>query len=779
MSLHVFGIRHHGPGCARSLRQALEELRPDVLLVEGPPEGTEELTWLGHEELKPPVALLVYPLQAMQHAVFYPFAVFSPEWQALRYAHEHGVPARFIDLPLTHRLAVERAWVEAEERGTSPDEQVEATTVASGAWHDDVSDDPLGALALAAGYNDRELWWEHQIEQRQDPAGLFQGIMEAMAALREQHIGAGGASGAEQTASRQKRNGRWIEALREASMRQAIREAEREGYQRIGVVCGAWHAPVLREPGPARQDVAILKGLPKVKVAATWVPWSYSRLSMRSGYGAGVASPGWYHHLWEAQERAGLRWATRAARLLRQQDLEASAASVIETVRLAEALAALRGLPMAGLLEFNEAILAVLCGAVDARLRLIQEQLEVGHRLGTVPADAPAVPLQRDLEEQQRRLRLRPTTEQKVLDLDLRNETDRARSQLLHRLLLLEIGWGKRETVSGKAGTFHELWRLQWQVEFAVALIEASVWGQTVAEAAAARAASAADKAQDLAELTELLDAAMLAGLPGLVAHVISRLHAHAAVAADVRQLMDALPALARVARYGDVRGTPSHLVLPIFAALFERVLVGLAGACSSLDDEAAADMANSIGRVQESLTLLDRPDDTKAWQQLLQRLQTDDTIHALVRGWCCRLLLEQKAIDADVLHRQARLALATAVPARQAASWVEGLLRGSGLVVLHHEPLWHALDAWLQDLSNEVFVELLPMVRRAFAGFHPPERRAMAEKVQKLGHAAARERGVPAPRAAASQPLDFERARRVLPILAHVLGIEEAKGPE
>lgn len=771
MSLHVFGIRHHGPGCARSLCQALEELKPDVLLVEGPPEGTDELAWLGHEELKPPVALLVYPPEDMQHAVFYPFAVFSPEWQALRYAREHRVPARFIDLPLAHRLAIERAWAEAAEREKSPDEQAEAALASSG-WEDDVADDPLGALALAAGYNDRELWWEHQIEQRQNPAGLFQGIMEAMAALREQSIVARGASGAEESAQRPK--GRRLEALREASMRQAIREAEKEGYQRIAVVCGAWHAPVLRELGPARADVAILKGLPKLKVTATWVPWSYSRLSMRSGYGAGVASPGWYHHLWEAQERAGLRWAARAARLLRQQDLEASAASVIETVRLAEALAALRGLPMAGLAEFNEAILAVLCGAVEARLRLIRERLEVGHRLGTVPAEAPAVPLQRDLEAQQRRLRLKPSAEQKMLDLDLRNETDRARSQLLHRLLLLEIGWGKPETVSGKAGTFHELWRLQWQVEFAVTLIEASVWGQTVAEAATGRACSMADKAQDLAELTRLLETAMLAGLPALVSHVINRLQAYAAVAADVRQLMDALPALARVARYGDVRGTPSHLVNPIFAGLFERVLVGLPGACSSLDDDAAADMANSIGRVQESLNLLDRPDDTQAWQQLLQRLQADDAIHALVRGWCCRLLLEQQAIDADTLYRQARLALAPAVPARQAASWVEGLLRGSGLVVLHQDALWHALDCWLQDLSNEVFVELLPMVRRAFAGFHPPERRAMAEKVQKLGHMAARVQGVPAQRTAADQPLNVERARLVLPLLAHVLGIEE-----
>ena len=41
-----------------------------------------------------------------------------------------------------------------------------------------------GMLAEAAGYTDHELWWERQIEQRRDANGLFEGILEAMTALR-------------------------------------------------------------------------------------------------------------------------------------------------------------------------------------------------------------------------------------------------------------------------------------------------------------------------------------------------------------------------------------------------------------------------------------------------------------------------------------------------------------------------------------------------------------------------------------------------------------------
>ena len=98
---HVFGIRHHGPGCARALREALDALGPDIVLVEGPPDAHEVLPLLTHAAMRPPVALLIYAPEAPQRAVFYPFTVFSPEWQALSFALTQGVPARFIDLPQT------------------------------------------------------------------------------------------------------------------------------------------------------------------------------------------------------------------------------------------------------------------------------------------------------------------------------------------------------------------------------------------------------------------------------------------------------------------------------------------------------------------------------------------------------------------------------------------------------------------------------------------------------------------------------------------------------
>src|SRR5258706_13732888 len=296
-------------------------------------------------------------------------------------------------------------------------------------------EDPLALLAEAAGYKDHELWWEQQIEQRRDADGLFEGILEAMTALRD------GTSPRDEE-----------EAQREAHMRRTIRAAEKEGFQRIAVVCGAWHAPALAARGAAKDDAALLAGLKRIKVEATWIPWTNSRLSYRSGYGAGVTSPGWYEHLWTAPDRVTIRWVAYAAHLLRGKGLDASSASVIEAVRLSEALAAMRDLPMPGLAELHEAIQTVLCNGNVEPMQLIRDRLEIGEKLGEVPAGTPAVPLQRDLEAKQRRLRLKPSPESAKLDLDLRNDTDRARSRLLHQLRLIGIEWGQPQRVYGKSG---------------------------------------------------------------------------------------------------------------------------------------------------------------------------------------------------------------------------------------------------------------------------------------------------------------------------------------
>lgn len=766
MSLHVFGIRHHGPGCARSLLAALNELEPDVLVIEGPADATEAFPLAAHQDMKPPVALLVYPSDEPRRAVYYPFAEFSPEWQAIRWALARGVGIHLMDLPQWHQLAVEASKEPSKEpRGADGDGEPPAPQPATDATPEATDEapawrtDPLAVLAEAAGYQDHELWWEEQIERRENAAGLFEAILEAMRTVRE-----------EMPETREN------DLLREAYMRKTIRRVLRENLGRVAVICGAWHAPVLdeatieggREGCRVKDDDARLKGLPKCKTLATWIPWTYSRLAYHSGYGAGVRSPGWYAHLWHSRGQSPVRWIATAARLLREKDLDASSASVIEAVRLADALAALRSLRSPGLAELNQSILTVLCHGDGAPMQLIHNQLEVGDLLGEVPADAPLAPLAGDVAAWQQRLRLKPSTEIRSLDLDIRQDSGLARSQLLHRLRLLGIDWGMLQQSGGRVSTFHEVWQVQWKPEFAVAIIEANVWGNTVESAATAKAVYDATQAPSLPQITVLLDVSILAGLDAAIEPLLAQIQSQAALASDVRHLMEAMLPLARVARYGDVRGTHAGQVLPILIGMFERVVVGLPAACSALDDDAAAQMLESMSLTQQTVDLLDRPDLRDAWQDRLRSLMQSQ-VHGLLRGWSCRMLLDKGQLDDESLYRAARLALSPANPAAECAAWATGLLKGSGMLLLHQDDVWAVFDRWLSDLTPDVFVEMLPLLRRAFADFSPSERRQMGEKVKHLDGS---RRDKAKPRSVDMATINLERARQALPILAHILGV-------
>ena len=735
-TVHIFGIRHHGPGSARSVRQALEALRPDVILVEGPPEAEAVLPLLTQAGMQPPVALLLYLPDQPHQAVYYPFAVFSPEWQAMEYGLTQGVPVRFMDLPQSYQLGQA-----APEPEAKPEREAEPAPVRT---------DPLGALAEAAGYSDGERWWEHLVEQRRDSADLFEAILEAMTAVR-----------AEMPDPKDIR-----EERREAFMRQTIRSAQKEGHERIAVVCGAWHGPALAKIPPAKDDAKTLEGLSKSKVQATWVPWTYGRLSYASGYGAGIESPGWYHHLWDHPTDVSTHWMARVAHLFREQDLDASPAHVIEGVRLSETLAALRGRPLPGLPELNEATQSIFCFGSDVPMRLIWDKLIVSETQGTVPDETPMVPLQQDLMREQKRLRLPPEAAQRDVDLDLRKPNDRDKSFLLHRLNLLGIPWGQTQRAYGGKGTFHELWRLQWQPEFAVKLIEAGLWGNTVADAAGEATKDKVDHAPDLPALTTLLDQVLLAELPDAVRHLMTRLEAEAALASDVSHLMGALPPLANVLRYGSVRQTDTGSVAHIVDGLVSRIAIGLPGACASLNDEAAEAMDKHIVAVHGAIGLLQNDAQRGLWHETLSKMADRDSLHGLIAGRCVRLLLDAGALTAGEAARRMGLALSTATDPAQAAAWVEGFLKGSGLLLLHDATLWSVLDGWVSGLTGDAFTALLPLLRRTFATFSAPERRQMGERA-KQGPAVS----VSAP-GNVSDRFDPERAAAVLPLAARLLGL-------
>ncbi|MEV6266549.1 DUF5682 family protein [Kribbella sp. NPDC051936] len=721
MTVHLLGIRHHGPGSARAVAAALAELRPDIVLIEGPPEADKIVELAASEEMEPPVALLAYAVDDSTRAAFWPFAVFSPEWQAIKHGLAAGVPVRFCDLPA------------AQQFGSAGGRSV--------------SMDPLATLAEAGGYDDPERWWDDVIESRRGGAEPFTVIADAMRELRH----------GEEAVGR--------EAQREAYMRTVLRKAIRDGFERIAVVCGAWHVPALELPlPPATHDQRILKGLPKRKVACTWVPWTHGRLAAASGYGAGITSPGWYHHLFTAPDQITTRWLAKVAEVLRNEDLPVSSAHVIEAVRLADTLAALRERPLAGLSEVTEATRAVLCGGNDVLLDLVTREAVVGELLGSVPGETPQAPVAADFAAQARRLRMKRDPTERVIELDLRKPNDLDKSRLLHRLRILGVQWGVPATDERRAqGTFREMWRLAWDPGLEVELVAAGAHGTTVLGAATSVMLKDAGS-PTLADVTAALEKSLLADLAEALPPLLRGIDTRAAADADVGHLMAALPALARASRYGDVRGTDTAGLASVAGRMVSRVCAGLARTVHGLDPDAAAAVQELIDGVQDATMLL--ADDVRSeWLNTLQSLSDRASVPPLIRGRLTRLMLDTSRLpDHEVALRLGR-SLSSGTPTADAAGYVEGFLAGGGLLLVHDERLLAMVDGWLAAIPDDAFLEVLPLLRRTFGTFAAPERRSIGARARVLSDPAAAV-------VADDDDLDAELAATALPVVARLLGV-------
>lgn len=743
MRIQFYGIRHHGPGSARSLLDALKKQQPDCLLIEHPEDAAAALGEAAAQGLEPPVALLVYDPKDFSKASYYPFARFSPEWQALQYAAQHGIPVKAMDLPAGTQWMINNADGEATallEPPSDPENQAIAT-------------DPLGYLAALAGYPDGERWWDTVLEQIPAGSDVFEAVAEMMRALRE-------------TLQREESP---ETLLREAFMRKTIRESATAGFQNIAVVCGAWHVPAL-EPWQkikAAKDNALLRGRKKIKTEAAWIPWTYERLAYESGYGAGVLSPAWYELLFDEPSEAVVRWMVRAARLLRSEDMDVSGAHAIEAVRLAEALAALRGKPVAGVEDMESAALSVFMQGNEQVFELVRRRLVIGEVLGAVPASLSAIPLQRDFEKEVRSAHLGKeyaAVDEVTKQLDLRVPGNLKASRLLHRLGILGVPWGRLKEQQGPStSTFHEIWQLKWLPDYALNLVSAGIWGNTVEGAAHRCVLERCQQIEQLPELSRLMEETLRAGLTEALPLAMEKLEQVAAVVNDVPMLMDTLPPLVRIVRYGNVRRTDSEAVSLWLQRMIPRISAGLTAACLQLDEEPAEDMLAKLWETHRYVLLTAEEALSAGWLSALMQLSLAEGAHPLLRGSATRILFDRRLMEEVEAGNAFALALSAGNDPEYAARWAEGFLHGSGLLLIHHPPLWKLLDDWVAGLGNNHFEQVLPMLRRAFAAFSPSERQKMLAMAKD---------GSSVPAAAEDAGVDTGRVAVVAPVLSLLLGV-------
>jgi hypothetical protein len=262
-----------------------------------------------------------------------------------------------------------------------------------------------------------------------------------------------------------------------------------------------------------------------------------------------------------------------------------------------------------------------------------------------------------------------------------------------------------------------------------------------------------------------MVDSVLLADLDSAVAAATHALENRAAVTGDSQQLLAALPPLANVFRYGNVRQTDAEMVGHVLDGLIVRASISLPLAGSSLDDAAADALRDKLLGAHAAVGLRQGEAQTEQWQRALAQLAGQAGAHELLQGVATRLLLDAGAWSTEQTAEALSLHLSVGAEPSKAAAWLDGFLNRNAVVLLHDAGVWRLVDDWLTGLSEDHFVRVLSLVRRTFSVFGASERRDLGQRASVGVQAAAS--AVPA------ATWDDARAALPLPLLRQLLGFE------
>lgn len=700
-----FGVRHLSPAAAFHLRKQLDEVKPELVLVEGPSDLSDQMKWLCHPDTQFPAAILAYTKEPPVRTILYPLAVYSPEIQAILWANEHKVPCRFMDFPSSVFLAMREA---EEKEGLQGTESV------------------YDKLEMLTG-EEHDTFWERNFEQ-----------------CDRYHA-------ASNTFGKELRDSGPVEAeniLRETYMKRVIADAISSGIapERIFCVCGAYHVEGLKKNGPMTDSE--LKKLPRADSAATLMPYSYYRLSSRSGYGAGNKAPAYFHLMWNAMNGEGLQSAAstylvKLAAAHRNAGNIVSSAEVIEAVRLATTLSQMRGSKYPCLQDLKDAAITTMGQGSYSQLAVAFADTEIGKTIGYLPEGVARTSVQEDFYRQLKRMKLEKfrTAELQRLDLDLREKLtvkskdaaflDLNRSFFLHRLRVLGIHFASNLRSRQDQANWGEYWELRWTPEVEIEVVESSLLGDTIEGAAAFALKERSDHATSLDQAAGIFQDAFLCGMPAAAAHALTVLQRLSVDSAALTEVVSTADRLSLVVRYGDLRRFDPQPVIPLIEQLFLRANLTLEDACNC-DSKAAGAVTlamNRLNALQLNMDFLDQ----HGWIRLLERISDRDDLNTKCSGFAMAILLERGIATEELLAREVSRRLSPGVPADLGAGWFEGLARKNRYALIARLSLWRHLSDYLDGLDEENFRRALVFLRRAFADFTPAEKSDIAENLGEI----------------------------------------------
>lgn len=721
MSPRVIGVRHHSPACARLVQHVIAQVKPSIVLIEGPADMNGRLDELCAEHQLPIAIFSYHRTETGVHSSWSPLCDYSPEWVALREGRRVGAQVKFMDLP---------AWAPAfgdianrYADGTRP----RLSYVAS--------------LCSRLGMDGMDSLWDHLFELPLPPEELEARLAPYFEALRD----SGGDAPADQE--------------RESFMVRCVASAMAE-TDNVVVVCGGYHKPHIERAWKHASPHWPTLPVPEhdARHGSYLVPYSFRRLDSFVGYQSGMPSPGYYQAVWEQGAAAAARAMLESAVLrLRSAKQPVSSADLIAAETMSHGLMRLRGHDVMSRTDLLDGLSSALVkNAQDVRLPwtergplragtdpIVVELVAAlsGEREGRLAKDTPLPPLVADADRELRRLDLLPERNERSVELNLTDPRDLSRSQLLQRLVILGVsGFVLAPSATDE---LDECWVIRRTPEQPSDFVEAGGWGGSVEAAAGARLEAALREPDvGIVVLSQVLHRAVTAGLLGLIGGVVQRMEGAVQSQTDSGELGEAVLQLLGIWRHDALHGAVGHDVLArVLGSAFDRGLwlfEGLQGATAALDG----------GHVRAALALRDCMryglgtivPNPEAAHGVMRRRMVDPVAPPAVRGAALGVLWSLRQLGArGNAERHAISAIRASATPTQLGDFLTGVFVLAREEVTDranaddNDQMLKAIDLVLQCMSQDDFLAAIPSLRMAFSFFPPREKDALARRVLKV----------------------------------------------
>ena len=675
--MKTFGIRHFSPAGAYFVRKFLNENRPDVVLIEGPADFDFLMDDIVSKNLLPPFAIMAYTKEVPIETVLYPFAVYSPEYQAILWARENNKECHFFDLESNIMLGLE-SKNEDEIISDAPDKIYDKEKTSD---------------------FDMESFWERVLEQSEDMNAYKSGSALFGESLRNE----------DEVSLR--------DIIRESFMKRKIKEIIDSGIdsEKIVAITGAFHTSAIQSLDGAMTDKEY-DSLKKKDSNITLMPYSYYRLSKRTGYGAGNTAPAYYELLWQGfikndktyHER---KYLSLLAKYIREHGGIVSSAQVIEATMLSRSIANLRGGSIPTLVDLKDAGITCMGGGSFGEMAMGFAQSDIGTKIGVVPQESMKTSIQSDFLSRLKTLKLEKYKELVAtpLQLDLRENLrvkskesaflDLNRSFFLYRLVTLGIDFAKIERNRQDNATWAENWILQWTPEAEIQIVESVLKGDTIDEAVAFVLGERLNNTISISEIADIIEAAFNCGIPKIVEGAGRKLDEMASGAVSIHEIAVTTSKLSDMILFGDIRKLDRKPLEPIVKRLCIRAALILAGE-SACDDMAAVILVEDIQSIHNVFVLHDFLD-KDLWFDKLMEVSNRDDLNTKISGLATAILLDTGKTDENTLRIEVARRLSAGMPAELGANWFAGLSIRNHYALIGRLTLWESLSEYMDSLDE------------------------------------------------------------------------------